>query len=77
MDERKLGVVKFWNLSRGFGFITLNNGEDIFVHYTAILGDGENKSLYRDQEVEFSVISGEKGLLAQNVLPLTEEFYKD
>jgi len=77
MDNRRLGVVKFWNFSRGFGFITLDNGEDVFVHCTAILGDGENNSLYKNQEVELTVIEGERGLQAREVLALTEEFYKD
>lgn len=77
MDKRKLGVVKFWNFSRGFGFITLDDGTDVFCHYSAILGDNENKQLFKNQEVELTVVEGEKGLLAQNVLALTEEFIKD
>ncbi|MFQ5598713.1 MAG: cold-shock protein, partial [Nitrospiria bacterium] len=54
------GRVKWFNASKGYGFITQEDGNDIFVHFTAIQGDGF-KSLEQDEEVEFEVSSGEKG----------------
>ena len=60
------GKVKWFNDARGFGFITRSNGDDVFVHYTAIEGDGF-RSLAEGQEVEFEFMKGPKGLLAQRV----------
>ncbi len=60
------GKVKWFNDDKGFGFIEQGNGEEIFVHYTAISGDG-HKTLNQGQEVEFDVYEGRKGLEAQNV----------
>lgn len=77
MDKRKLGTVKYWNYSKGYGFITLDTGEDVFCHASAILGDAENKCLYRSQEVELSIVESDRGLQAREVLALTEEFIKD
>ena len=62
----EVGKVKWFNDARGFGFITRSNGEDVFVHYTAIEGDGF-RSLAEGQEVEFEFMKGPKGLLAQRV----------
>ena len=64
---REQGVVKWFNNSKGFGFIARsNNGGDVFVHFRAIKGDGY-KSLTEGQKVEFEVIEGRKGLQADNV----------
>ncbi len=63
------GVVKWFNDSKGFGFIEQENGEDVFVHFSAIQGDGF-KSLKEGQEVSFEVVQGTKGLQAANVSKL-------
>lgn len=77
MESRKFGTTTHWNFSKGYGFVTLDNGDDVFVHCTAILGDSENKSLFRGQEVELSVVETARGLQGKDVLPLSEEFVKD
>lgn len=63
------GVVKWFNDSKGFGFIEQDNGEDVFVHFSSIQGDGF-KSLKEGQEVSFDVVQGAKGLQASNVSKL-------
>ena len=60
------GTVKWFNDSKGFGFITQEGGGDIFVHYSAIQGDGF-KTLSEGQNVEFDVVKGPKGPNASNV----------
>ena len=60
------GTVKWFNGSKGFGFITLEGGEDLFVHFSAITGEGY-KSLEEGDEVEFEESQGEKGPQAINV----------
>ena len=60
------GTVKFFNAEKGFGFISRDGGDDIFVHYSNISGDGY-KSLDEGQRVEFDVAPGRKGDEAQNV----------
>ncbi len=60
------GTVKWFNSSKGFGFITREEGDDVFVHYKAIVGEGY-KSLEENQAVEFEVEQGPKGLQATNV----------
>ncbi|MBI1987041.1 MAG: cold-shock protein [Nitrospinae bacterium] len=60
------GKVKWFNDSKGYGFIEQETGEDVFVHYSAIKEDGY-KSLTAGQEVQFDVIEGPKGLQADNV----------
>jgi CspA family cold shock protein len=62
------GKVKWFNDSKGFGFIERREGDDIFVHYTAIRADGY-KTLNEGQEVEFDIYEGMKGPEAQNVMP--------
>jgi CspA family cold shock protein len=61
------GVVKWFNDSKGFGFIEQENGADVFVHFSSIQGDGF-KSLAEGQEVSFDVVQGAKGLQAANVV---------
>ena len=63
---RLTGRVKWFNDSKGYGFIEQEGGRDIFVHYTAIQGDGF-KSLAEGQKVEFEIIEGTKGPQAANV----------
>jgi CspA family cold shock protein len=60
------GKVKWFNDSKGFGFLEQENGEDVFVHFSAISGDGF-KSLAEGDEVTFEVTKGPKGLQAANV----------
>ncbi|MFC1555808.1 cold-shock protein [candidate division KSB1 bacterium] len=60
------GVVKWFNESKGFGFLTQENGEpDVFVHYSTITGEGF-KTLREGDEVEFDIVDGPKGLQASN-----------
>ena len=63
------GTVKWFNDSKGFGFITPENGDDVFVHHTAIQSDGF-KSLSEGEQVEFDVEQGEKGSKASNVVKI-------
>ena len=60
------GRVKWFNDAKGFGFIEQDGGEDVFVHFSAIAGDGF-KSLSEGDEVEFDIVEGPKGLQAANV----------
>jgi len=64
--KRETGQVKWFNASKGFGFITRENGEDIFVHFRSIRGEG-HRVLKDGQRVEFSVSTGDKGLQADDV----------
>ncbi|HTZ74654.1 MAG TPA: cold-shock protein [Candidatus Aquilonibacter sp.] len=66
---REQGTVKWFNASKGFGFIQRQSGEDVFVHFSAIQSDGY-KSLNDGQAVEFEVTRGPKGLQATNVSSL-------
>jgi cold shock protein len=67
--SKEQGTVKWFNASKGFGFIQRQTGEDVFVHFSAIQADGY-KSLNDGQAVEFEVVRGPKGLQASNVQPL-------
>ncbi len=69
MDEKEQGTVKWFNGSKGYGFIERDSGEDIFVHYTAIMMEGF-RTLDEGQRVEFIVTEGDKGPQAQEVVPL-------
>ena len=66
MAERDTGTVKWFNATKGFGFITRDSGGDVFVHYSAIQSKGY-RSLEEGQRVEFDVVEGKKGLQAQDV----------
>ncbi|HAO60263.1 MAG TPA: cold shock domain-containing protein [Psychrobacter sp.] len=66
MSAREQGTVKWFNDAKGFGFIQRESGEDIFVHFRAIQGDGY-RSLQDGQKVEFVVTEGDKGLQAEEV----------
>lgn len=68
MADREVGTVKWFNASKGFGFIERESGDDVFVHYSAISGDGY-RSLEEGQRVEFTVAQGQKGPQAQDVIP--------
>ena len=63
------GTVKFFNAEKGYGFISREQGDDVFVHYSSIQGDGY-KSLSEGQRVEFETGQGRKGEEAQNVRPI-------
>jgi CspA family cold shock protein len=69
MAERIIGTVKWFNGTKGYGFLARENGEDVFVHYTAITMEGF-RNLVEGQKVEFSIEKGPKGLQAVNVTPL-------
>jgi CspA family cold shock protein len=60
------GIVKWFNNSKGYGFLGREDGPDVFVHYSAILGDGY-RSLTEGDSVEFEIVQGPKGLQAANV----------
>lgn len=66
MADRERGTVKWFNNDKGFGFISRENGPDVFVHFRAIRGDGY-RSLSEGQSVEFTVTQGQKGPQAENV----------
>ncbi|MDH2431919.1 cold-shock protein [Pokkaliibacter sp. MBI-7] len=65
-DTRELGQVKWFNVNKGFGFVTRENGEDVFVHFRAIRGKG-HRTLVQGQKVRFHVIQSDKGLQAEDV----------
>ncbi|TCZ76348.1 cold-shock protein [Paenibacillus albiflavus] len=63
------GTVKWFNAEKGFGFIEVEGGKDVFVHFSAIVGDGF-KSLDEGQRVEFNIVEGNRGPQAENVVKL-------
>ena len=69
MSERIIGTVKWFNGSKGYGFIEREGGKDVFVHYSAIQGDGF-RNLEEGQQVEFTVEEGAKGPQAASVVPM-------
>ncbi len=70
MPEREKGTVKWFNSTKGYGFIARESGNDVFVHFSAIQGEGY-RGLDEGQEVEFVVAQGDKGLQAQDVAAIS------
>lgn len=66
MSEQLTGIVKWFNNTKGFGFIEAENHDDVFVHFKSITGDGY-KTLNKGQQVKFELMDGPKGLHADNV----------
>ena len=64
------GVVKWFDSERGYGFISCNNGNDVFVHHSQVKDNGENKDLHENEDVTFDIADGEKGPMAINVQKL-------
>jgi CspA family cold shock protein len=69
MSEKQTGTVKWFNDAKGYGFISRETGDDVFVHHSAIEGEGFH-TLRENQQVEFNVVQGDKGLKAANVKAL-------
>lgn len=69
MSNKVSGTVKWFDESKGFGFIEQESGKDVFAHYSEIVGEGY-KSLQEGQKVEFLVTQGEKGPQAEQIVPL-------
>jgi len=69
MSDRDTGTVKWFNDAKGFGFIERENGEDLFVHYRSIKGEGF-RSLKQGSRVEFKIIESEKGFQAEEVVEI-------
>ena len=69
MDDRVNGSVKWFNGPKGYGFIEKEDGNDVFVHFSSIQGEGY-RTLKEGQSVEFTVVDGDKGLTAQDVIVL-------
>ena len=69
MSNTVTGTVKWFNESKGFGFISQENGPDVFAHFSAIQGTGF-KTLAEGQRVQFTVTKGQKGPQAENIVPL-------
>ncbi len=67
MSNKDIGTVKWFNDSKGFGFIERENGDDVFVHYRSIIGEGF-RSLKQGSRVEFTVTQSEKGFQAEEVI---------
>ena len=66
--DKEQGTVKWFNASKGYGFIRRESGEDVFVHYTNIRDEGGYRALEEGQEVEFTLGEGKKGPQAQDVV---------
>ncbi|MGE5222535.1 MAG: cold-shock protein [Omnitrophica WOR_2 bacterium] len=69
MMKRMIGTVKWYNGSKGYGFLSQENGDDVFVHFSAIVGAG-HQNLMQGQKVEYSIEDSPKGAQAVNVVPL-------
>jgi len=69
MSDRIVGTVKWFNSTKGYGFIEREEGDDVFVHFSAIQGDGY-RNLEEGQKVEFEISNGPKGDQAKNVVKL-------
>ncbi|KXB43653.1 hypothetical protein HMPREF3188_01435 [Tissierellia bacterium KA00581] len=71
MEEKAMkGTVKWFNSTKGFGFISTESGDDVFVHYSALEETGEFRTLDEGQAVEFEIVDGAKGPQASNVVKL-------
>ena len=70
MSDRITGTVKWFNATKGYGFIGRDGGEDVFVHFSAVSMEGYRK-LVAEQKVEFSIEEGPRGLQAANVVPVS------
>jgi len=69
MSDMQTGTVKWFNDEKGYGFISRDNGSDVFVHFRSIVGEGR-KTLIENQQVEFVVVDGQKGPQADRVTPI-------
>jgi len=69
MSDRQIGTVKWFNDAKGFGFVTPESGDDVFVHFRSIQGNGF-KSLQEGQKVSFVLVKGQKGMQADEVQPM-------
>jgi len=67
MENRETGTVKWFNSSKGYGFIAREQGDDVFVHFTSIRDEGRFRTLDEGQHVEFTVTQGQKGPQADDV----------
>jgi len=69
MSEKVIGTVKWFDESKGFGFIQQPSGSDVFAHYSAIANDGDGfRTLKEGQQVEFNITQGQKGPQAENIV---------
>ena len=64
------GVVKWFNIEKGFGFISSNDGQEVFVHFSNVKENGHNKDLHEGEEVSFDIVQADKGPSAINVIKL-------
>jgi CspA family cold shock protein len=71
MENREIGTVKWFNSSKGYGFIERQQGDDVFVHFTSIRDEGKFRTLEEGQKVEFTVTQGQKGPQADDVVVVT------